>query len=1318
MESFAHLHVHTEFSLLDGQCKIKNLLKKAHADGMTGMAITDHGNMFGIKDFFDAAKSMNKDWAKAGEPTIMPIFGCEVYVAHRGLSFKEGKADMSGWHLILLAKNKKGYQNLIKLVSIGWVDGYYMRPRIDHEVLEKYHENLICCSACLGGEIARKFDMGDLDGAEQAILWHKNLFGDDYYLEMQRHPSKNPLYNPQCYEKQKPYNAFLQQMAAKHGVKLIASNDVHFVDEDNGEAHDHLICLNTGKDLDDPNRMRYTLQEWFKTTAEMNELFSDVPEALSNTMEIVGKCEQYDIENGPIMPNFEIPAEFGTEADYRARLTDIDLFNEFTQDENGNVVMSQEDAEKKIKKLGGYDKLYRIKFEADYLKHLALQGARKLYLIKEYDYEDGDAKKAYTDEEIISHLRPDVWERIKFELHIMKTMGFPGYFLIVSDFIRASREELGVSVGPGRGSAAGSAVAYCLGITKIDPIKYDLLFERFLNPDRISLPDIDTDFDDDGRAKVIEWVQNKYGADRVSHIITYGTMATKMVLKDMARVEKVPIPEANRLAALVPDRMPEENGKAMKCNLKNCIKVVRELQDACVSPDPKIRNVMKLGQMLEGNVRGTGVHACGMIIGRDPITDVVPVSVVDDHGTKLLVTQYDGHVIESTGLIKMDFLGLKTLGIINEALDNIRETCGVEIDMDNIPIDDEKTYQLFQAGATVGTFQFESPGMQKYLRELKPDCIGDIVAMNALYRPGPMDYIPQFIARKHGREPITYDIPVMEKYLKDTYGITVYQEQVMLLSRLLADFTRGESDALRKAMGKKKKEIVDAMKPKFINGGEKNGHDPKVLDKIWGDWEKFASYAFNKSHAVCYAWVAYQTAYLKAHYTAEYMSAVLSRSGDIKELAKQMAECRRMGLDVKGPDVNKSRERYSVDEDGAVRFGLSSIKSVGQGAAEAIVSERKKNGPFKDCFDFVERVDLGAVNRKCIESLVLSGAFDSLGNVRREQYMGKDMKGEAFLDQLVKYGQRFRADKESNENSLFGDMGEDAIEIAHPKIPDGEPMSTLERLKIEEEYVGLFLSGHPLDEYKYQLLYACNTTMAELEKIPNPRNKEEQASVLAQLSPEQQQEIMQFQNREIVCGGLVTAFRSGTSKAGNQYGIVTVEDYSGKHEFPLFGEAYPAFSGYCHEGMYLYISAKYQQKRFVRQVNTIFDREFTILKIQLLSDVADRLLERLTVVMDLSVCSKAVVGLLKKELLDEMTDDERQKANTDLYFELMDKSLDLTVSLHARDVKVRVTSDIVDFLQNQEGLQCKINDRYISAAVIDETDSEETAELSEELLDD
>ena len=1283
---------------------------------MPGMAITDHGNMFGIKDFFDAANSMNKDWKKAGEATVKPIFGCEVYVARRNRFSRNGKEDMSGWHLILLAKNKHGYQNLIKLVSIGWVEGLYMRPRIDHEVLEQYHEDLICCSACLGSEVAKKFERGDIEGAEEAIMWHKNLFGDDYYLELQRHISKDPLYNPECYEKQKPYNEFLQQMSEKCGVKLICSNDVHFVDEENGDAHDHLICLNTGKDLDDPNRMRYTKQEWFKTTAEMNDLFQDVPEALRNTVEIVDKIETYDIENGPIMPNFEIPAEFGNEDEYRQRLTEKDIFDEFTQDENGNVVMSQEDAEGKIRKLGGYDKLYRIKFEADYLKHLALQGARKRYLIKEYGCESDYKDAAFDDDEnIIKALRPDVWERIKFELHIMKTMGFPGYFLIVSDFIRASREELGVSVGPGRGSAAGSAVAYCLEITKIDPIKYDLLFERFLNPDRISLPDIDTDFDDDGRAKVIEWVQNKYGADRVSHIITYGTMATKMVLKDMARVEKVPIPEANRLAALVPDRMPEENGKALKCNLKNCIKVVKEMADACVSPDPKIRNVMNLGQMLEGNVRGTGVHACGMIIGRDPIDTVVPVSVVDDHGTKLLVTQYDGHVIESTGLIKMDFLGLKTLGIINEALDNIKETSGDIIDMDNIPIDDELTYKLFQDGSTIGTFQFESPGMQKYLRELKPDCIGDIVAMNALYRPGPMDYIPSFIARKNGREPITYDIPVMEKYLKDTYGITVYQEQVMLLSRLLADFTRGESDALRKAMGKKKKDIVDKMKPKFIDGGVKNGHDPKILEKIWGDWEKFASYAFNKSHAVCYAWVAYQTAYLKAHYTAQYMAAVISRSGDIKEVAKQMAECKRMGIDVKGPDINKSRVRHSVDEDGAVRFGLFKIQSVGEGAAEAIVKERQANGPYKDIFDFVERVEPGAIKKNCIEALVMSGAFDSLGNVRREQYLGTDLRGESFIDALVKYGQKFRADKESNENSLFGDMGEDAIEIVHPKIPDGEPMSTLQRLELEKDYVGLYLSAHPLDEYKYQLLYACNTTMKELSKVPNPRSREEQLTALNSLKPEEIAEIDRLQNREITCGGLVTGFREGISKAGNPWGVVTIEDYSGSHEFPLFGEAYPAYRGYCKEGMYLYITAKYQPKRFVRQVTNVFDREFAILKIQQFSDIADRLLESLTVVADINAMTKSMVNLLSKTILEEMTEDDQQKANSDLFFELHDDAKGIKVDLRSRGVKVRIKPSIVDFLVNQDGLQCKINNRLVSLTA--ETEEIEEEIIEEELVD-
>ena len=1321
MEPFAHLHVHTEYSLLDGQCKIGRLFDKAAKDGMPGFAITDHGNMFGIKEFFDIAAKQNKGREKEGLPRIKPVFGCEVYVARRGMELREGKADMSGWHLILLAKNKHGYQNLIKLVSIGWVDGYYMRPRIDHKVLEQYHEDLICCSACLGGEVPKKFESGDLEAAEQAILWHKQLFGDDYYLELQRHPSKDPLYNPGCIEMQNKVNPWLIEMAHKHNIKLVATNDVHFVDEENGEAHDHLICLNTGKDLDDPNRMRYTKQEWFKTTEEMNELWKDVPEALRNTVEVIDKCVEYDIENGPIMPNFEIPAEFGLEEDYRKKYTEQMLFDEMTQDENGNVVLTEEDAKKKFKKLGNGDinKVVRIKFEADYLRHLTLQGARdNHYLIKEYGYEGDSMAQPMTDDEIVAALRPDVWERIKFELHIMKTMGFPGYFLIVSDFIRACREELGVSVGPGRGSAAGSAVAYCLGITKIDPIKYDLLFERFLNPDRISLPDIDTDFDDDGRSRVIEWVQEKYGADRVSHIITYGTMATKMVIKDMARVEKVPIPEANRLAGLVPDRMPEENGKALKCNLKNCIKVVPEMQQAVNSPDPAIRNVMKLGQMLEGNVRGTGVHACGMIIGRDPIDTVVPVSVVDDHGTKLLVTQYDGHVIESTGLIKMDFLGLKTLGIINEALDNIKETCGVEIDIDHIPIDDELTYKLFASGRTVGTFQFESPGMQKYLKELQPDCIGDIVAMNALYRPGPMDYIPAFIARKNGREPITYDIPVMEKYLKDTYGITVYQEQVMLLSRLLADFTRGESDALRKAMGKKKKDIVDAMKPKFIDGGVKNGHDPKILEKIWGDWEKFASYAFNKSHAVCYAWVAYQTAYLKAHYPAEYMAAVLSRSlNNVTELAKQMDECRAMGLAVKGPDINLSRQRYSVDKEGAVRFGLAGIKGFGEGAADAVVKERNANGPFKDIFDLVERVEQGALNRKALESLAMSGAFDSFATYSREQYASVNVRGEAFLDLVCKYAQKYKADKESNEMSLFADLGDAEISIKHPEPePDVERWSTLERLNREKELVGLFLSAHPLDEYKLVLQFACNTTMAELESLPNPKGKEEADAKLRELAsnPAEVERIRKIQNREITCGGIVTAWREGTSRAGNPYGVLTLEDYSGKHDFVFFGNAYPTWRGYGKEGMYLFIQAKYQNKRFVRDARTIFDLEFTIGSIKQLNEVAENLMESLTVVLDHRQLTKSTIRQMSDAIINRSFEDSSlitaTKPQTSLYFEVCDPIKNYVVRLYSRQHKVRVTPTLVDFLRSQPGIVCKINGKLVEDEKYENQESEEVME--------
>ena len=849
MQDFIHLHVHTYYSILDGQSSISKLVDKAIANGMKGMAITDHGDMFGVKELFNYCNKVNGKLRDEGKPEFKPIFGCEMYVARRSkLERSDPKVDKSGYHLIVLAKNYNGYKNLIKLVSRAWVDGFYMRPRTDRADLEKYHEDLIVCSACIAGEVPAKILKDDIAGAREAIEWYQRVFGDDYYLELQRHEVKDPNQraNRETFPLQQKANRVLIQLAKEYGIKLVCTNDAHFVDKDNAEAHDHLLCLATGKDLDDPNRMLYSKQEWFKTREEMNEVFADVPEALSNTIEILDKVETYSIDHAPIMPFFPIPAEFGTEEDTRRNITPEQLYHEFTSDENGENPLPKEEADKKIKKLGGIDKLYRIKFEADYLAKLAYDGAKVRY---------GDP------------LSKEVAERVKFELHIMKTMGFPGYFLIVQDFINSARDELGVMVGPGRGSAAGSVVAYCLGITKIDPMKYDLLFERFLNPDRISLPDIDTDFDDDGRGKVLEWVEDKYGHDKVAHIITYGTMATKNALKDVARVEKVPLPVINHLCKQIPDKLPD----GLKMNLPNAIKSVPELREAEVSPDERLRNTISYAKMLEGTVRGTGIHACGTIICRDAISDWVPVSTAEDKadpGHKLLCTQYDGHVIEETGLIKMDFLGLKTLSILKEAVENIRLHTGDIIDLDTIPIDDPDTYKLYSEGRTIGTFQFESAGMQKYLRELHPTTFEDIIAMNALYRPGPMDHIPSFIARKNGKEEIKYDIPCMEKYLKDTYGITVYQEQVMLLSRQLADFTRGQSDALRKAMGKKKKAIVDQMKPMFIEGGKKNGHDPKVLEKIWADWEKFASYAFNKSHATCYSWVAYQTAYLKAHYPA------------------------------------------------------------------------------------------------------------------------------------------------------------------------------------------------------------------------------------------------------------------------------------------------------------------------------------------------------------------------------------------------------------------------------------------------------------------
>ena len=1243
MEDFIHLHVHTYYSILDGQSKISKLVDKAIANGMKGMAVTDHGDMFGIKEFHDYCIGINKKRQKEGLEPFKPIFGCEMYVARHGAKEdKSSKENISGYHLIVLAKNYQGYKNLIKLVSNSWIDGYYMRPRTDRADLERYHEGLIVCSACIAGEVPAKILKGDMEGAREAVEWYHNLFGDDYYLELQRHEVKDPSLraNRETFPLQQQANRGLIELAREYGIKLVCTNDVHFVDEENAEAHDHLLCLSTGKELDDPTRMLYSKQEWFKTREEMNEVFADVPEALSNTLEILDKVEVYSLDHDPIMPFFPIPETFGTEEQWRQKFSEEDLFKEFTSDENGENPLSQEEGEKKIKKLGGYDKLYRIKFEADYLAKLAYEGATRRYG---------------------TPLPQEVDDRVRFELHIMKTMGFPGYFLIVQDFINSARDELDVMVGPGRGSAAGSVVAYCLGITKIDPLKYDLLFERFLNPDRISLPDIDTDFDDDGRGRVLKWVEDKYGHENCAHIITYASMATKNSIKDVARVEKLPLAISNALCKAIPDRLPDVDGKTPKMNLPNAIKAVPELREAEASTDPVLANTIKYAKMLEGTVRGTGIHACGFIICRDPISDWVPVSTADDpdfKDTKTNCTQYDGHVIESTGLIKMDFLGLKTLSELKEACANIKLTRGIDVDLDNIPIDDPKTYELYQKGQTVGTFQFESAGMQKYLRELKPTVFEDLIAMNALYRPGPMGYIPQFIRRKHGEEPITYDIPVMEKYLKDTYGITVYQEQVMLLSRLLADFTRGESDALRKAMGKKKKDIVDAMKPKFIEGGKKNGHDPKVLDKIWSDWEAFASYAFNKSHAACYSWVAYQTAYLKANYPAEFMAAIMSRRRDqITEITKLMDECKQMHINTLGPDVNESYLKFGVNHTGDIRFGLAAIKGLGDSAAQAIIEEREKNGPYRSIFDFAQRVSFANVNRKAYESLALSGGFDSFG-IRREQFFAANNKGEMFLDTLVRYGQLYQQEKQQAQASLFGDFG-DGIEIATPAIPKTDiRWSDIERLNKERDLVGIYLSAHPLDEYKIVLDNLCNTHCTELADPASLSDRE-----------------------TVILGGIVTAVRTGFTKNNKPFGIVTLEDFEGPGELAIFGEEWGKWSGFFSIAASVYVTGKVMP-RF--HYNPEGPKDLKVSGVEFLQTIKDKAIDRITIQLTTDLIDDQVVADLG-EMIKE------HPGKTKLFFQLRDSLGKHHVLVRSKNSSIDVRHQLIDFIERTQALDYKIN---------------------------
>ena len=1252
---FTHFHVHSQYSILDGAASIPGLIEKAKADGQAALALTDHGNMFGIKLFYDTCRQKG----------IKPILGCEAYVARVSLYNKEKPIDRSGEHLIILAKNLTGYLNLVKLCSTAFCDGFYYRPRIDKTQLEKHHEGLIISSACLGGEIDQKIMAGDLEGAEKAALWYKNLFGEDYYLEVMRHPAADPKQRAEIYDNQQRCIQEKIKIARKLNIKLIATNDVHFLNEEDAEAHDLLICLNTRKDIDDPTRMRYTRQEWFKTTQEMIDLFPDLPEAIENTQEITDKVEEYELDSDPLMPVFPIPPELGTEEEYRQKFSQEDLFNEFTRDEKGNVVLTEEEANKKIKKLGGYDRLYRIKLEADYLKELTMKGVVKRY---------GENPS------------PEIMERIIFELHIMKTMGFPGYFLIVQDFIRAAR-DMGVIVGPGRGSAAGSAVAYCLGITNIDPIKYDLLFERFLNPDRISLPDIDVDFDDAGRQQVLEWVTEKYGADKVSHIVTFGSMAAKMAIKDVARVLKLELSEANRLAKMVPE--------APKMTLKKAYKENPDLEKEKQSLNPLISKTIQFAETLEGSIRQTGVHACGILISRDPLTDHIPIMPTE--GESLMTTQYDGHFVEPIGLIKMDFLGLRTLSIIKTCLDNIKKSKHIVLNENEIPLDDEETFKLFTRGDTTGLFQFESLGMKKLLRALQPNRFEDLVAMNALYRPGPMEYIPSFIRRKLGEEPIEYDHPMMEPYLKETYGITVYQEQVMLQSRALGLFTRGQSDTLRKAMGKKKFELLAELKgkfvegcknnPDFVQGAKEKGKDvEELVNKIWGDWEAFASYAFNKSHSVCYAYIAYQTGFLKAHYPAEFMAANLSNNlSDITKVTVFMDECKRMGLSVLAPDVNESYNDFTVNSHGQIRFGIAAIKGVGEAAVEKIIEEREKNGPYKDVYDFFERIDYKSVNKKTIENLITAGGLDSFG-YHRAQYLHLVDATTTVLDNLVNYGQKNQQDSMNLQATLFGEL--DGFEVTKPNIPDCEPWHDYEKSKKEKELIGIYLTSHPLDPYKLEMQLLCTP----VEELNNG--------------------LETFKGKEINIAGIITAKREGKTKTGKDFGILTLEDFSGTYELAFFGKDYTDFRQYFIDETAIYVKGKVGPK-WGKEGNEL---TFTIQKVGLLEALTENAIRSITLQVDIEKLTLETVTeiheLFTTDVNSESYKEAQQKAaeqktqkNSDpenfeepatvqndipLNFMLFDRQGN-SVKMFSRTCKIRRSRELYEYFENNDSIKMKIN---------------------------
>ncbi len=1159
---FCHLHVHTQYSILDGAASIPELLKKAIDDGMRAVAITDHGNMFGVKEFHNEATRRG----------IKPILGCEAYIARRSRQSREDKNLDAYDHVVLLARNATGYRNLTTMISLGWTEGFYYKPRIDRELLEKYREGIICLSACLGGEIPQAIMHRSTEKAEQIIKEYQRIFGEDFYLELMRHQTDDPGMNKLVFDDQVFVNRTLLELGQKHGIKCVATNDVHFVNMEDAEAHDHLICLNTGKDLDDPTRMRYTRQEWFKTQEEMQEVFSDLPAVLNNTLEVAEKVEVYELNSNPVMPFFPLPEGF----------------------EN----------------------------EDTYLQHITFEGAARRY----------------------AEITDEIRERIDFELETIQRMGFPGYFLIVQDFIAAAR-KMGVSVGPGRGSAAGSAVAYCLGITDIDPIKYDLLFERFLNPDRISMPDIDIDFDEDGRDAVLRWVVNKYGHDRVAHIITFGTMAAKMAIRDVARIQKLPLPEADRLAKLVPERPGTTLAKAFE--------EVPELKKEQNSSNPLISNTLRIAQRLEGSVRQTGLHACGVIIGRNSLTDHLPVCKSKD--SDLLVTQFDGHFVEDVGMLKMDFLGLKTLSIIKDAVENIRESKGIEIDIDQLPMDDPATFELYSRGDTTGLFQFESAGMKKYLRDLKPNRFEDLIAMNALYRPGPMEYIPSFINRKHGKEKIEYDRPEMEEYLRDTYGITVYQEQVMLLSRKLAGFTRGEADSLRKAMGKKIKKMMDELKVKFEEGCTRNGIPKKKIDKIWTDWEAFAQYAFNKSHSTCYAYVSYQTAYLKANYPAEFMAAVLSRNiTDIKKIGQFMDECRRMSILVLGPDVNESNVRFTVNEKGDIRFGLGAIKGVGENAVTSIIEERSAGGPFRDIYDFVERIDLHQLNRKNLEGLAVAGALDCFEPMSRSQYLDTIEDAEpTFIEQLIKYGSKIQYERNTPQQNLFGEISSSAI--TRPEPPGVNEWDNTTKCKREKELIGIYLTSHPLDRYKLEIDSFCPNTLVELS------------------------DLKQFSGKDVVFCAMVKTVRDGVDQWRNKpYLLAQLEDYTDTYNLRLKNDDYVNFKQYFSPDVALMIRATVNEwsprEEPLRKIYSL-----KIKMVYMLADVREKLVRSVNLSLDIDQISSELI-----ETLERFTVNEKGKI---LKFQIKDPDSNTSVSLFSRKKHVVLTDDFMQFLQKNAGFE-------------------------------